>query len=129
MPSAGQSDMRAAPAPPSASTSVPAPAAAATTAPSETTAGGSVAADSDVTGGQFEIVVASFRTDERAAAVVAEVSNLGFPVRRRVIGGWHQVIAGPFASRAAADEVQQRLTGAGLTQTVVVRQNQTARSG
>jgi general secretion pathway protein A len=125
---AGRPDGGPAPAPASAVATVPAPAAAAPTTPrSETAAGGSIAADGDVTNGQFEIVVASFRTDARAATVVAAVSNLGLPVRRRVIGGWHQVIAGPFASRAAADEVQQRLTGAGLTQTVVVRQNQTAR--
>ena len=38
------------------------------------------------TGGRFEIVVASFRTDARAASVAAEVAALGLPMRRRVVG-------------------------------------------
>ena len=110
-----------------ASLEAPAPAAAApATTPPETTAAGSTAADSQGPGNQFEIVVASFRTDARAASVAAEVSNLGLPVRRRVAGGWQQVIGGPFASRAAADDAQQRLAGAGLAQTVVVRQSQSS---
>jgi general secretion pathway protein A len=68
----------------------------------------------------FEIVVASFRTESRAAAVAEQVSGAGLTVRRRVIGGWQQVIAGPFASREAADAARQRLEQAGLPGTQVV---------
>jgi cell division protein FtsN len=101
-------------------TTIPAPAAAAPTASaSETTSAGSSTDAGDATSNRFEIVVASFRTEARAASVASAVSSLGLPVRRRVAGGWQQVIAGPFASRAEADAAQQRLAGPGLTQTVV----------
>jgi cell division protein FtsN len=69
---------------------------------------------------RFEIVVASFRTDARAASVAAEVTALGLPIRRRVSDGWQQVLSGPFASRAEAEEAQQRLDRAGLTRTQIV---------
>jgi cell division protein FtsN len=67
----------------------------------------------------FEIVVASFRTEARAAAVAAQVSDAGLPVRRREAGGWQQVIAGPFASREAAAAAQVRLERAGVTRTQI----------
>jgi cell division protein FtsN len=63
--------------------------------------------------------VASFRTDARATTVAEQVSALGVPVRRRESDGWQQVIAGPFASRAAAEEAQQRIHAAGLTGTQI----------
>jgi type II secretory pathway predicted ATPase ExeA/cell division septation protein DedD len=66
------------------------------------------------TRGSFEIVVASFRTEERAAVAAAQVSSAGLPVRRRVAGEWLQVLAGPFASRADADSARERLDRAGL---------------
>jgi general secretion pathway protein A len=72
------------------------------------------------TAASFEIVVASFRTESRAAAVATQVSGAGLAVRRRVIGGWQQVIAGPFASREEADAARQRLEQAGLPGTQVV---------
>ena len=65
----------------------------------------------------FEIVVASFRTEARAASATAQVSDAGLPVRRRTAGGWQQVIAGPFASREAADAAHQRLERAGFPAT------------
>jgi cell division protein FtsN len=52
--------------------------------------------------------------------VATEVSNLGLPVRQRLSGGWQQVVAGPFQSRDDAAAAQQRLAGAGLTDTHVV---------
>jgi cell division protein FtsN len=127
VPPAIRPDVRSAPPPASAPAAIPSPDAAAppTAAPS-TTAPGSPATAGGAARQQFEIVVASFRTEERAAAVAAAVSTLALPVRRQVINGWQQVIAGPFASRAEAEQAQQRLAGAGLTETVV-RQNQTAR--
>jgi len=63
--------------------------------------------------------VASFRTEVRAASVADQVTALGIPVRRRESDGWQQVIAGPFGSRAAAEEAQQRIHAAGLTGTQI----------
>ena len=83
-------------------------------------AAGSPAAAGEIADGRFDIVVASFRTEARAASVAADVSSLGLPVRRRVVVDWQQVIAGPFASRAEADEAQRRLDRAGLTNTQMV---------
>jgi type II secretory pathway predicted ATPase ExeA/cell division protein FtsN len=72
---------------------------------------------------RFDIVVASFRTDARAAAVSTEIAALGLPVRRRVSDTWQQVIVGPFKSRQEADNAQQSLQRAGMggTQIVPVR--------
>ena len=68
----------------------------------------------------FTIVVASFRTSTRAAAVAAEVAALGLPASTRsASGGWQQVVVGPYASRNEATEAQQRLTGAHLAGTQV----------
>ncbi len=71
------------------------------------------------TGERFDIVVASFRTDARAAAVASQVAALGLPMRRRVSDSWQQVVSGPFASRSEAEAAQQRLHGAGLTGTQI----------
>jgi len=68
----------------------------------------------------FEIVVASFRTNSRAAAVADDVTALGLPVRRRIANGWQQVLAGPFASRVKAQDAQERLDRAGLSGTQIV---------
>jgi general secretion pathway protein A len=110
-----------------APTSVPERASAAgTPAPSGAGAGAGAtapappAAAAAATGERFEIVVASFRTDASASSVAAEVTALGLPIRRRVLDGWQQVLSGPFASRAQAEEAQQRLDRAGLTRTQIV---------
>jgi cell division protein FtsN len=52
--------------------------------------------------------------------VASDVASLGLPSRRRVADGWQQVIAGPFASRSAAEEAQQLLNRAGLSGTQIV---------
>jgi general secretion pathway protein A len=111
------------PAAPPAAANAPVPeAAAATKTPAPPPAiAPAPAAAAPTAGDGFDIVVASFRTDERAASVAAEVLTLGLPVRRRVADGWQQVVSGPFASRTAADEAQQRLTRAGLAGTRIVR--------
>jgi cell division protein FtsN len=71
-------------------------------------------------GSRFEIVVGSFRSESRATEVAAMVTAAGLTVRQRATGGWQQVIAGPFASREEADKAQQRLRGAGFTDTQTV---------
>jgi cell division protein FtsN len=78
------------------------------------------AAPSAPAGEAFEIVVASFRTETRAEAVVEQVGTLNLPVRRRVADGWQQVILGPFRSRADADAARQQLDQAGLTGAQIV---------
>ena len=113
----------AAPAPTAATPSVTTP--PATTAPRPTAAPEGPApspgpTNATATGERFEIVVASFRTESRSAAVAAEVTALGLPMRQRTAAGWQQVLAGPFASRAEADEAQQRLDRAGMTGTQIV---------
>jgi general secretion pathway protein A len=72
------------------------------------------------TGGAFEIVVASFRTAARANSVAADVAALGQPVRKRTVEGWQQVLAGPYASSAQAQDAKQRLARAGFTDTQLV---------
>jgi general secretion pathway protein A len=104
------------PAAPSAPTS-PRPAVA---TPGPAAAAAPVAVAPSAMAPSFEIVVASFRTEPRAAAVAAQVSGAGLAVRRRVIGGWQQVIAGPFASRETAEAARQRLEQAGLPGTQIV---------
>jgi type II secretory pathway predicted ATPase ExeA len=109
-----------APAPHRSNASAPstAPAAAPATPPSVTPAPPATPA-----GDRFDIVVASFRTDARAAAVATEIAALGLPVRRRMSDSWQQVVVGPFKSRQEADDAQQRLQrdGMGGTQIVPVR--------
>jgi general secretion pathway protein A len=104
---------------PAASSAPTSPRPAAAT-PEPVAAAAPVAAAPTATTASFEIVVASFRTEPRAAAVAAQVSGAGLAVRRRVIGGWQQVIAGPFASREEADAARQRLEQAGLPGTQIV---------
>jgi len=69
---------------------------------------------------RFDIVVASFRTEARAAAVSLEIAALGLPVRRRVSDTWQQVIVGPFKSRREADDAQQLLQRGGIGGTQIV---------
>ena len=106
---------------PAFTSTVPAPVRPASAAtPSESVSTGSAADDGKTTDGRFDIVIASFRTESRAASVAADVSSLGLPVRRRVAVDWQQVVAGPFASRSEAEQAQRRLERAGLTDTQVV---------
>jgi cell division protein FtsN len=72
------------------------------------------------TGDRYDIVVASFRTEARAASVAGQVAALGLPIRRRFTPTWQQVLAGPFASREDAAEAQLRLNRVGLTGTQIV---------
>jgi general secretion pathway protein A len=80
----------------------------------------SAAAASAATSDGFEILVASFRTEVRATEVVERLTNAGQSVRQRSVGGWQQVVAGPFASRTAAEDAQRRLEREGFTGTQIV---------
>jgi cell division protein FtsN len=71
-------------------------------------------------GTALDIVVASFRTETRAASVAAQVSGAGLPVHRRSVAGWQQVLAGPFATREQAEQAQQKLVRVGLSGTQIV---------
>jgi 2-oxoglutarate dehydrogenase E2 component (dihydrolipoamide succinyltransferase) len=104
-----------------ASTTPPPSTAAPSPAPAPAAPAPAAAAAASAAGERFDIIVASFRTDERAASVASEVTTIGLPVRRRVVDGWQQVVSGPFASRADADDAQQRLARAGLAGTQIVK--------
>jgi len=80
----------------------------------------SAAAATAPTSDGFEILVASFRTEVKATEVVEQLTNAGQSVRQRSIGGWQQVVAGPFASTTAAEEAQRRLEREGFTGTQIV---------
>ena len=101
-----------------------APAAAATAAaqtpPSAAAGSTSKPGGGPAVGGHFDLVVASFRTESRAAAIGASVAALNLPVRQRVSDGWQQVIVGPFTSRAEAESARERLDRAGLTGSQIV---------
>ncbi len=88
--------------------------------PPESTGAAPPALAATSTSVRFDIVVASFRTDARAASVAREVEALGLPIRLRVSDNWQQVVSGPFVSRQDAEEAQRRLHAAGLTGTQIV---------
>jgi general secretion pathway protein A len=104
----------------------PPPAAAPPPSPSPPPEAHSSAAPPDTAspgGESYELVVASFRTEARATEVAKQIAAMGQKVRQRSLGGWQQVLAGPFASKAAADEAQQQLYRAGFGEAVIVREN------
>jgi cell division protein FtsN len=74
-------------------------------------------------GESYELVVASFRTEARANDVARQIEAMGQKVRQRSLGGWQQVLVGPYASREAAGEAQQQLQRAGFGEAVIVREN------
>jgi general secretion pathway protein A len=106
----------------SASSTVPAPSNA---SPSSSSAGASpsssvpAAASAADAAGQFQIAVAAFRTESRATEVASALKDLGVPasVRPDPSGAWQRVIAGPFATREAAEAAQETLTRAGYADT------------
>lgn len=64
-----------------------------------------------VTADSFNVMVASFKSEPRAAAVAAQLEASGLPAfsRHVQIGPWHQVIVGPYLSETEVLAVQQRL--------------------
>ena len=66
--------------------------------------------------GSFEIAVAAFKTERRAAEVSAAVAALGLPVSTRSTGGgvWYQVVVGPFATGDEAEAARRTLVREGF---------------
>lgn len=62
------------------------------------------------------VSIASFRTEQRAATVAAQLVDAGFPAftRRDATGLWHQVIVGPYLSADEAAAAQQALRTHGV---------------
>lgn len=63
--------------------------------------------------------MAAFRTEARASEVVTSLKALQIPASVRIdsTGTWQQVMAGPFATRDAAQAAQEALTQAGYADT------------
>ena len=92
----------------SAAVAAAAPAAAGVTKPIETAGG-------------LTVTVASFRTESRARAVVAQLVEEGFPAfaRSKSESGPYQVIVGPYVSADEATAVQKSLALKGVAGTEV----------
>jgi general secretion pathway protein A len=75
-----------------------------------------VASTGDKKPGPFEIAVAAFRTERRAAEVSAAITVQGLPASTRSIAGgaWYQVVVGPFGTPEAADAARQALARDGF---------------
>ena len=73
--------------------------------------------------GSFQLAVAAFRTEARAQEVASAVSALQVPVSVRLDGAgvWFRVLAGPFATRDAAQAAQNELTRNGYTGTLIAQ--------
>ena len=71
------------------------------------------------------VTVATLRSEQRAAAVVAQLVEAGFPAftRRHPDGVSHQVIVGPYVSPEEAAAAQRALEAQGVTGTTVRLEN------
>lgn len=106
---------------PAAPAQEPRPAPAVVPPPAATTPDAAAPDTTAATPESYEIVIASFRTETRATEVVDQLTALGQRVRQRSIGEWHQVVAGPFESRAAAEDAQRQLDRQGFAGTHIGR--------
>jgi general secretion pathway protein A len=72
-------------------------------------------------GGAYDIAVAAFRTERRAAEVSAALAAYGFPVSTRSAAGgtWYQVVVGPFTTSVDAEAAQRTLAREGFGDTRV----------
>lgn len=71
--------------------------------------------------GGLTVTVATFRTESRARAVVAQLAADGFPafIRSRADGTSHQVIVGPYVSAEEAAAAQKSMASQGVSGTEV----------
>jgi len=67
----------------------------------------------------FQVAVSSFRTEARATEVVTSLRDLQIPATARLdsTGTWYRVVAGPFATRDAAQAAQETLARNGYADT------------
>ena len=74
------------------------------------------------------VTIATLRSEQRAAAVAAQLVEAGFPAftRRHPDGVSHQVIVGPYVSAEEAAAAQRALEAQGVTGTNVRLENTTA---
>lgn len=117
-PASGTPSDLAAPPPASAPSPVATPPAAApATAVAPVAPGASTPA-----AGTYEITAASFKTEERATAVAATLTERGMPVASRIdsTGQWYRVVVGPFTSVDEARDAQQQLDGLGFGGTRII---------
>ena len=56
------------------------------------------------TADSFAIVVASFKSRERAHDTVTTITQLGLPAFAREDGGWHVVLVGPYVTSIEAGD-------------------------
>jgi len=70
---------------------------------------------------RFTIMVAAFKTPQRASSVAAEIAAQGLPVSSRLdpTGVWYQIIVGPYMSRGEAEAAQVILERDGFEGTQV----------
>lgn len=73
--------------------------------------------------GRYQVAVAAFKTESRARNVASAISAMQVPVSVRLdeSGVWFRVIAGPFATRDAAQAAQDELTRSSFTGTVIAQ--------
>ncbi|ANI29727.1 cell division protein FtsN [Yersinia entomophaga] len=57
----------------------------------------------------------SFKAMDQAESVRAQLAFEGIESRITTGGGWNRVVLGPYSTRPAADKMQQRLKGAGVS--------------
>jgi len=71
------------------------------------------------------VTIATLRSEQRAAAVAAQLVEAGFPAftRRHPDGVSHQVIVGPYASPEEAAAAQRALEAQGVSGTTVRLEN------
>lgn len=100
--------------PQSGSAATPASATASSSAP----AAGSTAR---VPPESYQIVVAAFRTEQRATAVANGIKASGLPVATRLdsTGSWYSIVVGPYRTSAEAQTAQASLARQGFTETRV----------
>ena len=100
-----------------------------TAVPDTPTASAAAPARSTTAGGAFQIAVAAFRTESRARDVATAVSGMQIPatVRSDSTGTWYRVLAGPFATREAAQTAQAALERGGYEGTQISQSAATPR--
>ena len=103
--------------------------AAAPAAASTAAGGGAMQATPAEAAGAFQIAVAAFKTESRARDVAMAITGVQVPatVRLDPTGSWYRVLAGPFATRDAAQTAQASLERAGYTGTRISQISSDAR--